>query len=224
MCRSRWPSWPTRRSGRGVIRDRDTCIEHMFDAGSPCASAAPAQLRRPVHTALRSHLLRPRPGDDRRVAQGLRDHRDRCGQVPGGELLGTFQTLVDPGLPIPPSITILTGITEAMVVAAPDIATAPPHLPRVHRQLGHRRAQHPLRPLLPERRAASSATPRCPTTRSIPRRLARRLVREEVRNMRLQTLAAHFRSPVAPIHRALDDARATAHVLHDCWSGRAASA
>ncbi|MGD2044037.1 MAG: exonuclease domain-containing protein, partial [Acidimicrobiia bacterium] len=29
----------------------------------------------------------------------------------GGELLGTFQTLVDPGLPIPPSITILTGIT-----------------------------------------------------------------------------------------------------------------
>ena len=37
----------------------------------------------------------------------------------GGELLGTFQTLVDPGLPIPPLITILTGITEAMVVEAP---------------------------------------------------------------------------------------------------------
>ena len=31
----------------------------------------------------------------------------------GGECLGTFQTLVDPGTGIPPSITILTGITEA---------------------------------------------------------------------------------------------------------------
>jgi DNA polymerase-3 subunit epsilon len=44
--------------------------------------------------------------------------------------------------------------------------------------------------------------------------LARRLVRDEVRNLRLRTLAAHFRSPVTPIHRALDDAQATAHVLH----------
>ena len=44
--------------------------------------------------------------------------------------------------------------------------------------------------------------------------LARRLIRPEVRNLRLQTLADHFRSPVTPVHRALDDARATAHVLH----------
>jgi DNA polymerase-3 subunit epsilon len=35
-----------------------------------------------------------------------------------------------------------------------------------------------------------------------------------VRNLRLQSLAAHFRSPVTPNHRALEDARATAHVLH----------
>jgi DNA polymerase-3 subunit epsilon len=45
-----------------------------------------------------------------------------------GELIGTFQTLVDPGLPIPPSITILTGITQTMVHDAPDIATALPAL------------------------------------------------------------------------------------------------
>jgi DNA polymerase-3 subunit epsilon len=44
--------------------------------------------------------------------------------------------------------------------------------------------------------------------------LARRLIRNEVRNLRLQTLAAHFRSPTQPNHRALEDARATAHVLH----------
>src|SRR5215471_3276168 len=39
----------------------------------------------------------------------------------GGELLGTFETLVNPGVPIPPTITILTGITEAMVMPAPCI-------------------------------------------------------------------------------------------------------
>src|SRR3974390_2145293 len=42
-------------------------------------------------------------------------------KVRGGELLGTFQTLVNPGLPIPPAITVLTGITEAMVVPAPKV-------------------------------------------------------------------------------------------------------
>src|SRR4029450_14099179 len=39
----------------------------------------------------------------------------------GGECLGTFQTLVNPGSPIPPFITQLTGITEAMVLPAPPV-------------------------------------------------------------------------------------------------------
>jgi DNA polymerase-3 subunit epsilon len=39
------------------------------------------------------------------------------------------------------------------------------------------------------------------------------LIRNEVRNLKLQSLAAHFQSPVAPNHRALADAQATAHVL-----------
>jgi DNA polymerase-3 subunit epsilon len=45
-------------------------------------------------------------------------------------------------------------------------------------------------------------------------RLARRVVWEDVRNVRLQTLAEYFRSPVRPVHRALPDAEACAHVLH----------
>jgi len=36
----------------------------------------------------------------------------------------------------------------------------------------------------------------------------------EVVNRKLQTLAAHFKAPVSPTHRALDDARATVHVFH----------
>jgi len=39
----------------------------------------------------------------------------------GWECLGRFQTLVNPGMAIPPSIVYLTGITEAMVGPAPRI-------------------------------------------------------------------------------------------------------
>ena len=46
----------------------------------------------------------------------------------GGECLGTFQTLVNPGVTIPPDITYLTGITEAMVVPAPRIDAVLPAL------------------------------------------------------------------------------------------------
>ncbi len=40
------------------------------------------------------------------------------------------------------------------------------------------------------------------------------LARDEAPNCKLATLAALFRSPTTPNHRALQDARATVHVLH----------
>src|SRR5438132_13517431 len=43
-----------------------------------------------------------------------------------GECLGTFQTMVNPGEPIPSTITYLTGITEAMVAPAPCITAVLP--------------------------------------------------------------------------------------------------
>ncbi len=51
----------------------------------------------------------------------------------GGEVVGEFQTLVNPGREIPPFITILTGITHAMVVEAPSIETALPLVLGIHR-------------------------------------------------------------------------------------------
>ena len=132
----------------------------------------------------------------------------------GGDLLGTFQTLVDPGLPIPPLITILTGITESMVVEAPDIGTA---LPTFLEFIGDAViVGHNIRFDMSFLNAAAALHGYPPLSNDTvdTAGLGRRLVREEVRNMRLQTLAAHFRSPVTPIHRALEDARATAHVLH----------
>ncbi len=42
-------------------------------------------------------------------------------KVRGGEVLGEFQTLVNPHLAIPPFIAVLTGITDSMVAGAPRI-------------------------------------------------------------------------------------------------------
>ena len=49
-------------------------------------------------------------------------------KVRGGETIGTFGTLVNPGRAIPPTITLLTGITESMVATAPRIETVLPSL------------------------------------------------------------------------------------------------
>ncbi len=128
--------------------------------------------------------------------------------------IGTFQTLVDPGSPIPPSITILTGITHAMVVDAPDISAA---LPGFLEFIGDAViVGHNVRFDLSFLNAAAERLgyERLDNDSVDTAALARRLVRPEVRNLKLKTLAAHFRSPVTPNHRAFEDARATAHVLH----------
>lgn len=132
----------------------------------------------------------------------------------GGELVGTFQTLINPGVPIPPFITILTGITHAMVVEAPRIEEA---LPSFLEFLGDAViVGHNVRFDLSFLNAAALdlGYGRLPNRSVDTLGLARRLVRREVRNFKLETLAAHFRSPDPPTHRALDDARATAWVLH----------
>ena len=49
-------------------------------------------------------------------------------KVRAGEFLGTLQTLVNPGRAIPPMITMLTGITESMVVRAPPIEAVLPSM------------------------------------------------------------------------------------------------
>ena len=132
----------------------------------------------------------------------------------GGSQIGTFQTLVDPGMEIPPSITVLTGITQAMVVDAPRIEEVLPALLEFIGDsvvVGHN-VRFDLRFLnaAAERLGYGALPNKWVDTAA----LSRRLIRPEVRNLKLRTLAAHFRSPVTPNHRALEDARATAHVFH----------
>src|SRR3954469_21712135 len=50
-------------------------------------------------------------------------------RVCGGEVLGEFQTLVNPGVAINPFVSVLTGITDAMVGSSPSIPAVLPAFP-----------------------------------------------------------------------------------------------
>jgi len=132
----------------------------------------------------------------------------------GGECLGTFETLVNPGVPIPPLITVLTGITEAMVLPAPRVDEV---LPAFLEFLGGAViVGHNVRFDVSFLDAALRARGEAPLAnrRIDTMALARRLVRDEVPNLKLQTLARHFRTSREPFHRAFADAAATGEVLH----------
>jgi DNA polymerase-3 subunit epsilon len=132
----------------------------------------------------------------------------------GGECLGRLETLINPGVPIPPLITVLTGITEAMVMPAPRIdEVLPPLLEFVGNAVivGHN-IRFDLSFL--DAALAANGRPRLTNRHVDTLAIARRLVRDEVPNLRLSTLARHFRVPTEPIHRAFADAQATAEVLH----------
>jgi len=135
-------------------------------------------------------------------------------KIRGGECLGTFQTLVNPGMPIPPEITVLTGITQAMVMPAPRIEPVLAAFDEFSAGtviVGHN-VRFDLAFLASARRACGWAAMSNPWVDTCA--LARRLVRDEVPNCRLSTLASRFRLSHQPSHRALDDALATADLLH----------
>jgi len=132
----------------------------------------------------------------------------------GGECLGTFQTLIDPGCAIPPEITVLTGITDAMVLRAPRIDTV---LPSLLEFVGDAViVGHNVRFDLSFLQAAleRSGRPKLTNTAVDTVALARRLVRDEVPNCKLGTLAERLRLDHRPNHRALDDALTTGDLLH----------
>lgn len=135
-------------------------------------------------------------------------------KVRGGECLGTFHTFVDPGRDIPPSITVLTGLTTAMVRPAPRIDQV---LPSLLEFLGDAVfVGHNVRFDKGFLDAALVRTdrPRLENPTVDTCALARRLVRDEVPNCKLGTLAERLRLDHRPTHRALDDALATADLLH----------
>lgn len=136
-------------------------------------------------------------------------------KVQGGRVLGEYQTLVDPGYPVPAFIARLTGITSAMLTDAPDIDAVLPSFVEFARGsvLVAHNAPFDVGFLRAAYRAAGYDWPRYPVVDTVA--LARRVVpREEAPNHKLATLARLFQARVTPEHRALADARATVDVLH----------
>ena len=136
-------------------------------------------------------------------------------KVQGGQVLGEFATLVNPGHDVPAFIASLTGITNAMLAGAPSVSAATASLWEFIGDavvVAHN-APYDIGFL---KAAAAKSGHVWPQPRVVDTaRLARRLLgRDDVRNVKLATLASFFGSPTTPIHRALDDARATVAVLH----------
>lgn len=132
----------------------------------------------------------------------------------GGELLGTYQTLVRPDERIPPLITVLTGINDAMVADAPRAGEI---LPSFLEFLGGAAVVgHNVRFDLSFLNHALEATDRDRLTNATvdTLALARRLLRDAVPNCKLGTLAAFLCLPHRPAHRALTDVLATGDLLH----------
>jgi DNA polymerase-3 subunit epsilon len=134
-------------------------------------------------------------------------------RMSGLRAVDTFERLVDPGVPLPPAISSLTGIRPRDLRGAPRLrpvldaflrfaagSVLVAHnagfdtgfLDRALLALGGRRLALPVLDTLP---------------------LARRLLAGRLRRFDLATLADRFSTSVEPRHRALADAQATAEVL-----------
>ncbi|QNE22080.1 DEDD exonuclease domain-containing protein [Kribbella qitaiheensis] len=136
-------------------------------------------------------------------------------KVRGGELVGEFQTLVNPAEPIPPFIAVLTGITDLMVASSPRIDSVLPAFLEFARgcvMVAHN-APFDMGFLKHDSQAHGYDWPDFVVVDTAL--LARRVITpDEAPNCKLSTLSKLFRATTTPNHRALSDARATVDVLH----------
>ncbi|MCL2530628.1 MAG: PolC-type DNA polymerase III [Oscillospiraceae bacterium] len=149
---------------------------------------------------------------------GLNAQRDRVIEIgavkfAGGEVLGKFQSFVDPKRSLPERITKLTGITQDMLAGAPDEweaalafaefcgegAVLAAH--NASFDVGFMRALH--------QRHGGSFDYACVDTLTLAQMLL------DLKNYRLNTVAEHFRLGAFNHHRADDDARVTARILQE---------
>jgi len=139
-------------------------------------------------------------------------------KVRGGEVVGEFNTFVNPGIPLPDFITHLTGITDQMLADAPTIHSVFGtflEFAGSHSEvfLVAHNAPFDMGFLKAAAKTAGYVWPKYRVLDTVS--LARLLVGyDEVPNYKLGTLAQFFNTEVSPNHRALDDAKATVEVLH----------
>ena len=139
-------------------------------------------------------------------------------KVRGGEEIARFNSLVNPQTPIPPYITELTGITDAMLAQQPPIKSV---LPEFLEFLGTHEetvlvAHNSEFDLSFLKSAARKTEIKWPDFRVINTvRFARKVVEKyEVGNYKLSTLASYFETDTTPSHRAMADVEATVGLFH----------
>ncbi|WP_460806755.1 DEDD exonuclease domain-containing protein [Nocardioides salsibiostraticola] len=136
-------------------------------------------------------------------------------KVRGGEILGEFQTLVNPHTHIPAFIAVLTGISNSMVSDAPSIdSTLPAFLEfAAGCTLVAHNAPFDVGFLRHFNDLQGRDWPDFPIVDTA--KIARRVITaDDAPNCKLSSLAKVFASTTTPNHRALSDARATVDVLH----------
>jgi DNA polymerase III subunit epsilon len=135
--------------------------------------------------------------------------------VNGGEIREVFSSLVNPGRPIPSFITRLTGIDDAMVRTAPRFREIAGDLAQqmVGRVFVAHNARFDWNFLSAEYDRVASAPLESLTNQQLCTvRLARRFLSHLPRR-NLDAVANHYGVAIEGRHRAMGDARATAHVL-----------
>ena len=139
-------------------------------------------------------------------------------KVRGGQVIGEFQTLINPGVSLPPFITVLTGITEKMLAPAPKIDQVFPQLleflgSETETVLVAHNAPFDIGFLKAAAVGLGYDFPKFQVLDTV--KIARQVLsKDEVRNFKLETLSNFFKTETAPNHRALDDVKATVAVLH----------
>ncbi|MBY9073793.1 DEDD exonuclease domain-containing protein [Nocardioides sp. WL0053] len=136
-------------------------------------------------------------------------------KVRGGEVLGEFQTLVNPHQAIPAFIAVLTGITDSMVATAPPIERVLPQFLEFAQGCVLVAHNAPFDVGFLKHFAAEQGRPWPKFEVLDTAKLARRVItRDDAPNCKLGSLAQLFGASTTPNHRALSDARATVDVLH----------
>ena len=146
-----------------------------------------------------------RAGDDRLIEIG-------AARLVGGEIVDTFQQLIDPGRHVPNRITRLTGISTAMVYGQPSATEV---MPRFLEFLGDAvLVAHnlPFDARFLDVALAEAGLPPLQNPSVDTLRLARRML-SSLPSKGLSQLTKHFGIEVHGRHRALGDATATAELL-----------
>jgi DNA polymerase-3 subunit alpha (Gram-positive type) len=134
-------------------------------------------------------------------------------RVRNGRVVDQFHTLVDPEVPIPAFITMLTGISDQMVAGAPRFTEVAERfleyvgdsvLVAHNSQFDMRFLNNEISLVYGEYRIGNP----CLCTVQLSRKLL-----PQIANHKLKTLAEHYSVPLINHHRAADDARATAEIF-----------